>query len=140
MHFLLPPGCLTVYERAEAFSVRCMLAGHAFDGSVILPQSVCTSVNEVICHGIPDKRPLQSGDIVNVDISAFYGGLHSDLNETFVVGEVDDASKKLVKVTHEVRCCLHVGLLVHGPSLTNGRPKGVAAVGSKANSVCLRSV
>ena len=66
-------------------------------------QSVCTSVNEIICHGIPDKRPLQNGDIINVDVSAYYGGFHGDLNETFVVGEVDDASKKLVKVTHEVR-------------------------------------
>ena len=67
-------------------------------------QSVCTSVNEVICHGIPDKRPLRDGDIVNVDVTAYYGGFHGDLNETFVVGEVDEAGKKLVKVTHEVLC------------------------------------
>ena len=66
---------------------------------------MCTSVNEIICHGIPDKRPLQDGDIVNVDVSAYHGGFHGDLNETFVVGDVDEASKKLVKVTHEVRRC-----------------------------------
>lgn len=65
------------------------------------PKSVCTSVNEVICHGIPDKRPLESGDIVNVDVTAYYKGYHGDLNETFVVGEVDDESKKLIKVTYE---------------------------------------
>ncbi len=90
----------------------CLPAKH-LTAAGILPQSVCTSVNEVICHGIPDKRPLQNGDIVNVDISAFYGGLHSDLNETFVVGEVDEASKKLVKVTYEVcRCSTSLFLVV----------------------------
>ncbi|KAH8067490.1 metalloendopeptidase [Aureococcus anophagefferens] len=51
------------------------------------PCSVCTSVNEVICHGIPDLRPLEEGDVVNVDVSVYYGGYHGDLNETFVVGK-----------------------------------------------------
>ena len=50
-------------------------------------RSVCTSVNEVICHGIPDQRELQNGDIVNVDVTAYLGGYHGDLNETFTVGE-----------------------------------------------------
>ena len=66
------------------------------------PKSVCTSLNEVICHGIPDMRPLQNGDIVNVDVSTYYGGYHGDLNETYAVGEVDEATKKLMKVTYEV--------------------------------------
>ena len=58
---------------------------------------------QVICHGIPDRRPLEEGDIVNVDVSVFYKGFHADLNETFVVGEkTDAASEKLVKTTHEV--------------------------------------
>jgi len=52
---------------------------------------------QVICHGIPDKRPLEDGDIVNVDVTAYYKGYHGDLNETYVVGQVDDASKKLIK-------------------------------------------
>ncbi|VDI28071.1 methionine aminopeptidase 1-like [Mytilus galloprovincialis] len=65
------------------------------------PKSCCTSVNEVICHGIPDARPLENGDIVNVDITTFHGGFHGDLNETFFVGEVSDSAKKLVKTTHE---------------------------------------
>jgi len=55
----------------------------------------------VICHGIPDNRPLQDGDILNVDISVYYGGFHSDLNEMFLIGNVDDAAKKLVQVTKE---------------------------------------
>lgn len=61
------------------------------------PKSVCTSVNEVICHGIPDMRPLQEGDIVNVDISVYKDGYHADLNETFFVGKVDDTSYNLVE-------------------------------------------
>lgn len=58
---------------------------------------------QVICHGIPDKRPLQDGDIVNVDVSAYYKGYHGDLNETYTVGEADAASKKLIKAAHDVR-------------------------------------
>ena len=63
------------------------------------PKSVCTSVNEVVCHGIPDLRELQEGDIVNVDVSAIVNGFHSDLNETFTVGEVSDQKKALIKAT-----------------------------------------
>jgi len=66
------------------------------------PKSCCTSINEVICHGIPDARPLQDGDIVNIDISVYYKGYHGDLNETYCVGtKVDDNSKKLIKTTYE---------------------------------------
>jgi len=65
------------------------------------PKSVCTSINEVICHGIPDLRPLQDGDIVNVDVSVFKNGFHGDLNETFLVGEVAQSSKDLVKATYD---------------------------------------
>eukprot|EP00892_Ulva_mutabilis_P010010 jgi/Ulvmu1/7381/UM036_0041.1 len=65
------------------------------------PKSVCTSVNEVICHGIPDRRELQEGDIVNVDVSCLLNGAHGDLNETFAVGQVDSESKKLMKVAYE---------------------------------------
>jgi len=65
------------------------------------PKSCCTSVNEVICHGIPDSRPLQNGDIVNLDITAYFQGVHGDLNETYLVGEVDANSKNLVKTTYE---------------------------------------
>ncbi|KAG8593165.1 hypothetical protein GDO81_000743 [Engystomops pustulosus] len=65
------------------------------------PKSCCTSVNEVICHGIPDRRPLQDGDIVNVDITVYHNGYHGDLNETFYVGEVDEGAKRLVQTTYE---------------------------------------
>ncbi len=58
-------------------------------------------MNEVICHGIPDSRPLEDGDIVNVDISVYLNGFHSDLNETFCVGTVDAESKRLIKASHD---------------------------------------
>ncbi len=65
------------------------------------PKSVCTSVNDVICHGIPDSRKLEDGDIVNIDVTAFIHGVHGDTNATFFVGDVDEQSRDLVKVTEE---------------------------------------
>ncbi|KAK3288917.1 Microtubule-associated protein 1A, partial [Cymbomonas tetramitiformis] len=65
------------------------------------PKSVCTSVNEVICHGIPDARILEDGDVVNVDVTACLDGWHGDLNETFCVGNVSDENKHLVKTAYE---------------------------------------
>jgi methionyl aminopeptidase len=65
------------------------------------PKSMCTSVNEVICHGIPDSTVLQDGDIVNVDITAYIGGVHGDTNATFEVGTVDEESHLLVERTRE---------------------------------------
>ena len=64
------------------------------------PKSVCSSVNEVVCHGIPDKRPLKDGDIVNLDVTVFHHGYHGDLNETYLVGNVDKKGKKLVEKTY----------------------------------------
>ncbi|CAJ1415028.1 unnamed protein product [Effrenium voratum] len=64
------------------------------------PKSVCVSVNEVICHGIPDSRPLEEGDIVNLDVSVCFQGFHADLNETFFVGQCDEESHHLVKTTY----------------------------------------
>jgi len=72
------------------------------------PKSVCTSVNEVICHGIPDYREVQDGDIVNIDVTTYNrGGYHGDLNETFCVGNVDDEGRKLVKTAFK---CLGAAL------------------------------
>jgi methionyl aminopeptidase len=65
------------------------------------PKSLCTSVNEVICHGIPDSRVVQDGDIVNVDITAFVGGVHGDTNATFLAGEVAEETRLLVERTQE---------------------------------------
>ena len=65
------------------------------------PKSCCTSINEVICHGIPDSTVLKDGDIVNIDITCYIGGYHGDCSETFLVGNVDEAGRQLVKVTHD---------------------------------------
>ncbi|PBK96820.1 methionine aminopeptidase [Armillaria gallica] len=65
------------------------------------PKSVCTSINEVICHGIPDRRRLKNGDIINIDVTLYYDGYHGDLNETYAVGEIDDDAKKLIRTTRE---------------------------------------
>jgi methionyl aminopeptidase len=65
------------------------------------PKSLCTSLNEVICHGIPDDTVVADGDIVNVDITAFIGGVHGDTNATFLAGEVDEESRLLVERTKE---------------------------------------
>ena len=65
------------------------------------PKSVCTSVNEVICHGIPDDRPLENGDIVNIDVTIFLNGLHGDCSETVPVGSIDPKSQNLLAVVYE---------------------------------------
>ncbi|MFW5470007.1 type I methionyl aminopeptidase [Knoellia sp. CPCC 206435] len=65
------------------------------------PKSLCTSVNEVVCHGIPDSRRLEDGDIVNIDITAYVGGVHGDTDATYLCGNVDEESRLLVERTHE---------------------------------------
>ncbi|CAL8096904.1 unnamed protein product [Calicophoron daubneyi] len=64
------------------------------------PKSCCTSINEVICHGIPDMRPLEDGDILNLDITTYHNGFHGDVNETVFVGRPDERSIRLVKTTY----------------------------------------
>ncbi|MCO5575893.1 hypothetical protein L7F22_029699 [Adiantum nelumboides] len=78
------------------------------------PKSCCTSVNEVICHGIPDSRRLEDGDIVNVDVTVYLNGCHGDLNETFFVGKVDKASEQLVRCTYE---CLEKAIAIVKPGV-----------------------
>ncbi len=65
------------------------------------PKSLCTSINEVICHGIPDSRVIEDGDIVNIDITAYIGGVHGDTNATFLAGNVDEETRLLVERTEE---------------------------------------
>jgi methionyl aminopeptidase len=65
------------------------------------PKSLCTSINEVICHGIPDDTVLHDGDIINIDITAFKDGVHGDTDATYLVGEVDEESRLLVERTRE---------------------------------------
>ena len=82
------------------------------------PKSLCTSVNEVICHGIPDSRALTDGDIINLDVTVYHDGVHGDTNATFLVGEVDEASARLVR---ETRRAMYAGIRAALP----GRPINV---------------
>ena len=65
------------------------------------PKSCCTSINEVICHGIPDSTELVDGDIINVDVTAYLNGVHGDTDATFLVGEVSEEARLLVERTRE---------------------------------------
>ncbi|MDA8368550.1 MAG: type I methionyl aminopeptidase [Nocardiopsaceae bacterium] len=65
------------------------------------PKSLCSSLNEVICHGIPDDTVISDGDIVNIDITAYIHGVHGDTNATFLAGDADEESRLLVERTHE---------------------------------------
>lgn len=76
------------------------------------PKSLCTSLNEVICHGIPDSTVVQDGDIVNIDVTAYIDGVHGDTNATFLAGDVDEESRLLVERTQEA---LHRGISAVAP-------------------------
>ena len=93
------------------------------------PKSLCTSLNEVICHGIPDDTVIADGDIVNVDITAFIGGVHGDTNATFLAGQVDEQSPLLVERTREA---MMRGIRAVAP----GRP--LNAIGRVIESYALR--
>jgi methionyl aminopeptidase len=82
------------------------------------PKSVCTSVNEVICHGIPDSRPLVEGDIVNVDVTIYLDGVHGDTSATLAVGEISEHDQRLIV---ETRVAMDQGIDAAGP----GRPVNV---------------
>ena len=83
------------------------------------PRSFCTSVNEVVCHGIPDDYALKSGDIVNYDITSIVNGWHGDQSETFLIGDVSDETRRLTQVAFE---CLYRGIAAIKP---NGRVRDI---------------
>jgi methionyl aminopeptidase len=96
------PGALT--DDIDAVVHEFLLDHHAYPSTLgyrNFPKSCCTSLNEVICHGIPDSTVVQDGDIVNIDVTAFIGGVHGDTNATFLAGEVDEEVRLLVERTHE---------------------------------------
>ena len=68
-------------------------------GYMGFPKSICTSINEVICHGIPDSTRLNEGDLINLDVTAYIGGVHGDTNATYAVGEVDRETELLIERT-----------------------------------------
>ncbi len=82
------------------------------------PKSICTSVNEVVCHGIPtDKKPLKNGDIINIDITVIKDGYHGDTSKMFLVGDVAEHAQRLVTVTQE---CMYKGIELVRPGTRLG--------------------
>jgi methionyl aminopeptidase len=81
------------------------------------PKSVCTSVNHVVCHGIPGDKRLKEGDIVNVDVAVIKNGYFGDTSQMFIVGEPSILAKRLVTVTQE---CLYLGIRQVRPGITLG--------------------
>ena len=113
---MVAPGVST--DEIDVFVHELTIANNGYPSPLNYhryPKSVCTSVNEVICHGIPDSRALVDGDIINIDVTAFINGVHGDTNATFFVGNVDEESRRLVQVTEE---CMWRGIEAVKP----GRP------------------
>ncbi|PSN11153.1 type I methionyl aminopeptidase, partial [filamentous cyanobacterium CCP5] len=110
---LIKPGVSTleINDAAEAWTQKrgAKSAPLGYPGTVMpFPKSLCTSLNEVICHGIPSAdEVLKDGDIINVDVTPIVDGYHGDTSRTFLVGDVSPEAKKLVEVTRE---CLHRGI------------------------------
>ncbi len=79
------------------------------------PKTICASVNEVVCHGIPNSRPLKEGDIVNIDATTIVNGWYGDQSETFLIGEVSKAARRLVQITFEA---MFIGIRACRPGCT----------------------
>jgi methionyl aminopeptidase len=90
-------------------------------GKPPFPKSICTSLNEVICHGIPNDIPLQEGDILNIDVSCIYQGYFGDCSRMVVIGEVNEEKKRVVEVSHE---CLMRAIALLKPGVQ------ISAIGS----------
>lgn len=86
---------------------------------------MCTSINEVICHGIPDARPLADGDIVNIDVTLYHGGFHGDLNEMYYVGDKALADPDTVRVVETSRECLDEAIKLVKPGMAFRDPGNV---------------
>jgi methionyl aminopeptidase len=99
------PGVTT--DELDAVAHQAYLARGAYPSTLGYrgyPKSICTSVNEVVCHGIPDDQPLREGDVVNVDVTAYVEGMHGDTSATFVVGDpvgLDEPTAGLVAATRD---------------------------------------
>ena len=112
---LIKPGVTT--DQLDLHARDLILQNNAYPSLLNFEgftKSISTSVNNVAAHGVPDGRPLQEGDILNVDVTVFLDGFHGDVSNTFKVGEVDWFAERLIEVTREA---LSVGLEHCGPGL-----------------------
>jgi methionyl aminopeptidase len=117
------PGVTTLAlnDRCHDFIVNTQKAESAClyyqVGAEIFPKSICTSVNYVVCHGIPDEKKLVVGDIINIDVTVKKDGFHGDTSKMFFVGECTPFAKKLVAVTYE---CLQKAIRIVRPGVKLG--------------------
>jgi len=110
---VVTPGITT--QDIDTFARELIIIHNAFPSALNFngfPKSISTSVNNIAAHGIPDSRPLESGDILSVDVTVYLDGFHGDCSDTFYVGEVDSYAETLVSVTRE---CLEKGIEACGP-------------------------
>lgn len=115
------PGVTTDYLDqicfAEAVKRDCYPSPLGYHG---YPKSICTSVNEVICHGIPDQYVLQDGDIINLDVTLFHRGYHGDLNMTYPVGPKARENEQAMTLIKTARQCLDIAIALCGPGIPYG--------------------
>jgi methionyl aminopeptidase len=104
----------TLNELAHKYikSQNCIPAPLNYHG---FPKSICTSINNVVCHGIPDKKDiLKNGDIVNIDITVIYEGYFGDTSKTYIIGEADEDIKNFVKITED---SMYAGIKILKPGI-----------------------
>ncbi|XP_020807220.1 methionine aminopeptidase 1D, mitochondrial [Drosophila serrata] len=107
----------TTTDEIDAFAHERIIAASAYPSPLRyagFPKSICTSINNVACHGIPDDRRLANGDIINIDVTVYLNGCHGDCSETFLVGEVDEQGRFLVEAT---KSCLDQCISLCGPGV-----------------------
>ncbi|KAF9980890.1 hypothetical protein BGZ75_007864 [Mortierella antarctica] len=116
---LVKPGVNT--DEIDRILREAIIANSAYPSPLNymgFPKSVCTSISNVIAHGIPDNRALEDGDIINIDITVFLDGYHGDTSATFLVGNVDQAGRELVERTKE---SLDAAIAICGPGVPLNR-------------------
>jgi methionyl aminopeptidase len=115
---IVKPGVTT--NEIDRFVFEFGMDNHALPATLNyrgFRHSVCTSINHVVCHGIPDDKPLREGDIVNIDVTYVVDGWHGDSSRMYPVGEIKRAAERLLEVTHE---CLMRGIAAVRPGARTG--------------------
>ncbi|XP_016975976.1 methionine aminopeptidase 1D, mitochondrial [Drosophila rhopaloa] len=107
----------TTTDEIDAFAHGRIIEANAYPSPLRyagFPKSICTSINNIACHGIPDDRQLANGDIINIDVTVFLNGYHGDCSKTFLVGDVDERGSFLVEATSS---CLDQCISLCGPDV-----------------------
>lgn len=106
-----------VHEETLAHGAYPAPLNYRGKSAIRFPKSVCTSINEVVCHGIPGDQVLQEGDIINVDVTSILDGYYGDASRMFLIGKVSDEAQRLVEATRQ---CLEIGIQQVQPGSTTG--------------------